>query len=108
MDFITSLTEDQGFNAIFTCIDKLMKLVRLTPCCMGEGLLSAEQTVKLFYDNVARLFGVPNTLFHDRDVQFTSQFWTAFFELIGRKVLFTSAYHVQMDGQMEQMHKVVE
>ena len=42
MDFITSLPEDQGCNAIFTCIDKLTKLVRLTPCHMGEGLLSAE------------------------------------------------------------------
>ena len=41
-------------------------------------------------------------------MQFTSQFWTAFFELIGNKVLFTSAYHLQIDGQMEQMHKVVE
>ena len=57
---------------------------------------------------MVRLFGVPNTILHDRDVRFTSQFWTAFFELIGSKVLFTSAYHPQMDGQMEQMHKVVE
>ena len=42
MDFIKSLPEDQGCNTIFTCIDKLTKLVRLTPCHMGEGLLSAE------------------------------------------------------------------
>ena len=75
---------------------------------MGEGLLSTEQTVKLFYENVVRLFGVLNTVLHDRDMQFTSQFWTAFFELIGSKVLFTSAYHPQIDGQMEQMYKVVE
>ena len=94
MDFITSLPEDQGSNAIFTCIDKLTKLVRLTHCHMGEGLLSAEQTAKLFYDNVVRLFGVPNTILHDRDVQFTTKFWTAFFELIVSKVLFTLAYHL--------------
>ena len=108
MDFITNLPKDQGCNAIFTCIDKVTKLVHLTPCHMGEGLLSAEQTAKLFYENVVRLFGVPNTILHDRDVQFTSQFWTAFFELIGSKVLFTSAYHPQIDGLMEQKHKVVE
>ena len=108
MDFITSLPKDQGSNAIFTCIDKLTKLVCLTPCCMGEGLLSAEQTAKLFYENVVRLFGVPNTVLHDQDVRFTSQFWTVFFELIGSKILFTSAYHLQMDRQMKQIHKVVE
>ena len=65
MDFITSLPKDQGCNAIFTCIAKLMKLVRFTPCHMGEGLLSTEQTVKLFYENVVRLFGVPDTILHD-------------------------------------------
>ena len=68
MDFITSLTEDQGSNAIFTCIEKLMKLVHLTPCHMGEGLLSAEQIAKLFYENVVRFFGVPNTILHNQDV----------------------------------------
>ena len=68
MDFITSLPKDQGSNAIFTCIDKLTKLVRLIPCCMGEGLLSAEQTAKFFYDNVVRLFGVLYTILPDRDV----------------------------------------
>ena len=91
MDFITSLPKYQGCNAIFTCIDKLTKLVRLTPCRMGEGLLSAEQTAKLFYENVVRLFGVPNTILHNRDIRFTSQFWTTFFGLIGNKVLFTLA-----------------
>ena len=65
MDFITSLPKDQGSNAIFTCIDNLTKLVHFIPCHMGEGLLSAEQTAKLFYENVVGLFGVPNTVFHD-------------------------------------------
>ena len=108
MDFITSLSKDQSSNAIFSCIDKLRKLVRLTPCHIGEGLLSTEQTVKLFYDNAVRLFGVPNSVLHDWNVQFTSQFWTAFFELISSKVLFTLEYYPQMDEQMEQMYKVVE
>ena len=65
MDFITSLPKDQGCNAIFICIDKLTKLVRLTPCHMREGLLSTEQTVKLFYENVVRLFGVLNIVLHE-------------------------------------------
>ena len=72
MDILMSLPKDQGCNAIFTCFDKLTKLVHLTPCRMGGGLLSAEQTTKLFYDNVVRLFEVPNTVLHDRDVQFIS------------------------------------
>ena len=42
MDFITNLPEcGGGFNAIYTCVDKLTKLVRLTPCKLGAGELSA-------------------------------------------------------------------
>ena len=37
MDFITSLPEDQGCNAIFTCVDKLTKFVCLTPVAWGRG-----------------------------------------------------------------------
>ena len=67
MDFITSLPTDRGYNAVFTCVDKLMKLVRLIPCFMGEGELSAEATARLFYENVVRLYGVPKAILHDRD-----------------------------------------
>ena len=39
---------------------------------MGEGALLAEATARLFYDSVVRLYGVPTTVLHDRDVRFTS------------------------------------
>lgn len=37
MDFSTSLPGEDGYSAILTCVDRLTKLVRLTPTRM-EGL----------------------------------------------------------------------
>lgn len=37
----------------------------------------------------------------DRDVTFTSSFWTKLFHLSGTKLAFSSAYHLQTDGQSE-------
>ena len=98
MDFVTGLPLDSGCNAIYTVVDKLTKLVKLVPCFVGEGELSAPATAKLFFDHIVRSFGVPMTVIHDRDPRFTSSFWSALFELIGSRVVLSSAYHPQTDG----------
>ena len=59
MDFITGLPLDSGHNAVFVCVDKLTKLVRLVACSAGEGELSAVETAKLFMNNAVRYYGVP-------------------------------------------------
>ena len=37
-----------------TCIEGLLGYVRLIPCFMGEGELSAEQVAQLFFNSVVR------------------------------------------------------
>ena len=44
MDFITDLPPVASFNAIYTVVDRLTKLVRVSPCTMGGGALSASET----------------------------------------------------------------
>ena len=72
MDFITDLPLVDGKNALFVCVDKLTKYTRLCPCLVGEKALSAPAVAKLFFDNVVTLFGVPDSVLHDRDPRFTS------------------------------------
>ena len=94
MDFVTNLpTCGNGFNAIFTCVDRLTKFVRLTPCILGAGELSAATVARLFFDSVVRLFGIPDNVVHDRDPRFTGEFWRCLWDLMGSKTVFTSAYH---------------
>ena len=95
MDFITDLPECGAlkYNGIFTVVDRLTKFVRLIAIRLGEGSLSAESVARLFWDNVASLFGVPQDIVSDRDPRFTSEFWRSFHSLLGTKTLFSSSYH---------------
>jgi hypothetical protein len=52
--------------------------------------------------------GVPKTLVSDRDSKFTSKFWRALAALMDTRLLLSSAYHPQTDGQTERMNRVLE
>jgi hypothetical protein len=47
------------------------------------------------------LHGVPKKIMLDRGSQFTSKFWEKLHESMDTKQNFSSAYHLQMDGQMK-------
>ena len=86
MDFITSLPECNGKNALMMCCDKLGKLSRLVPTWVWENRLSAPEVAKLFFANWVRYYGVPKWLTHDRDVRFTASFWRALWAMHGSKL----------------------
>ena len=51
MDFISGLPSSQGYNSIYTFIDKFTKFVHLIPCFKNEGSLSAPECANLFFSN---------------------------------------------------------
>ena len=108
MDFITELPPFGDFNGIYTCVDKLMKFVKLIPIVIGQGALSASEVAYLFFKHVVQLFGIPCVVLHDCDARFTAHFWHCLWELLGSRVALSSAYHPQLDGQTEHTHWTVE
>ena len=95
MDWITGLPHSGplGFNAIFTIVNRTTKGIRLAPCVLGVGEMSAEAKAKLFFDGIVRHYGLPDEVLHDRDPRFTANFWTALWKALGSKAVFSSAYH---------------
>ena len=98
MDFITHLPECNEFNAMYTCIVCLLGLVRLTPCTHGVGEMSAAAMAKLFFNAVVQQFGLPDDIIHDRDARYTVDLWRELWTAMGTKMLFSLAYHSQMNG----------
>ena len=44
----------------------------------------------------------------NRDTKFTSYFWKALFNLIGTKLVISTTYYLQTDGQTEYLNKILK
>ena len=99
MDFITSLPcTALGYNAIFTCVDRLSKFVQLIPCMVGESALSVGEVAEMFFTHIVRQFGLPGEDVHDQDARFTANLWQNLWAFLGTRVHISSEHHPQSDG----------
>ncbi|KAJ9519236.1 hypothetical protein QJQ45_017895, partial [Haematococcus lacustris] len=106
MDFIGPLpATPRGHTMIFTIVDKLSKMIHLIPTTTTA---TAQDTARLFFDHIFKHHGLPEAIISDRDPKFTSDFWTSLFHLTGTRLLLSSAYHPQTDGQTERANRTVE
>jgi transposase InsO family protein len=99
MDFVFDLPlTENGKNGIAVVVDKLSKqahFLALSP------QFDAIELAKVYLHEVYRHHGLPRILISDRDVRFTSLFWTTLMERLGVKLNLSSAYHPETDGQSE-------
>jgi transposase InsO family protein len=52
--------------------------------------------------------GVPKKIVSDRGTQFTSRFWERLHKALDTQLCFSSAYHPQIDGQIERVNQILE
>ena len=65
MDFITGLPKSgpQQHDAIFVIVDRLTKMAHYIPT---HESITSEGTARLYFDNIFRLHGLPDSLVSDR------------------------------------------
>jgi transposase InsO family protein len=54
------------------------------------------------------LHRLPQTIVSDRGAQFIARFWEQLQESLGTKLIRSSAYHLQTDGQTERVNQILE
>ncbi|MBW0474052.1 hypothetical protein O181_013767 [Austropuccinia psidii MF-1] len=64
---------------------------------------TAMDTALLFWNNILSTCGAPKIIISDRDPKFTSEFWTHLSDMLGTKLVFSTAFHPQTDGLAEKM-----
>jgi transposase InsO family protein len=70
--------------------------------------LYAKEFAELYVDHAFRLHGLSREFITDRDVRFTSAFWQEVTVLIGTRIVMSSSFHPQTDGQMERVNQTLE
>ena len=106
MDIVSGLPETMnGFTGCVVFVYRLSKLAHFAPVSSTVDSIGLAQ---IFLDNIFRLHGMPQSIVSDRDPQFMSRFWRAVFDTLESKLLFSSAYHPQTDGQTERMNRTLE
>jgi transposase InsO family protein len=102
LDFIVALPRTQsGYDFIWVIVDRLTKVVHFI--CV-KTTYSRPQLAELYMSRIICLHGVPKKILSDRGTQFTSRIWERLHETLDTQLCFSSACHLQTDGQTERVN----
>src|SRR5258705_3624981 len=105
MDFIEQLPASEGFTAILVIVDRLTKQSLFIPT---HDTVDAPQLARLFLTHVFSKHGAPGHVTSDRGTEFVSHFFRSLGSLLSMKLHFMSGYHLEGNGQTEQINQVLE
>jgi hypothetical protein len=106
MDFIIGLPNtSQRHDSIWVIVDRLTKTAHFLPV---HTTYNAKKYTEIYIDQIVRLHGVPKTIISDRGAQFIAWFWKQLQHALGTKLIRSSAYHPQTDGQTERVNHILE
>jgi len=104
-DHITGLPRSHGYDAIYVVMDRLTKMSHFIPT---HTTATAEELVQLHLRHVWKHHGVPRVHNTDRGSLFTADYTRRFFKALNIDQRFSTAYHPQTQGQVENNNKWVE
>lgn len=105
LDFIEGLPRSDSFNAILVVVDKFSKYGHFLPI---KHLFTALQIAQLYLNQIYKLHDLPKAIISDRDRVFTSAVWQQLFRLSDTKLMMSSSYHPQIDGETERLNQCLE
>jgi hypothetical protein len=98
MDFIGPFPESRGYNYLWVIICRMISMVHLIPVHMR---MKASELSWIYKCEIVHLHGLPSSIVSDRDSRFTSKWWKELHRILGTKLLMSTSYHPQTDGQTE-------
>ena len=98
VNFIMKLLVVAEKDAILVVCDWLSKMTHFVVTTEG---MSAEGLVRLFRNNVWKLYGLPESVVLDRGSQFAVELMKELNKMLGIETRLLTAFHLQTDGQTE-------
>ena len=91
-------------DRVFVVVDRFRKISLVLPWKLTND---ASHIENLFFKEVIRIHGLPLNIVSDRDVKFVGHFWRNLWRKLGTNLSFSSAYHPQIDGQIEVINRTL-
>jgi len=104
IDIIGPLPKSNGQDAIVVIVNQFTKMIHLKATTMN---VSSEEIVKIYWDEIWKIHGVPKTVLSNRGPQFASRFMEDLIKALGTKRMLLTVYHPQTDGQTEQINQEI-
>ena len=104
-DFVGELPKLKGHNAIYVISDRLTKMAHFI---LTTTNISTADLMRLHIQHVWKLHGVPLVHGTNRGSTFTAAFTKSLYKGLGIKPQFSTAYHPQTQGQVENNNKWME
>jgi hypothetical protein len=98
IDFMGPLPESDGYDYIMVVICRLTSMLHLIAT---TTTVKATEVAALYYKEIVRLHGLPESIVSDRDSKFTSKFWEELHRISSSRLLMSTAFHPQTDGATE-------
>ena len=105
LDLITGLPLSNGFDGLLVVVDRLSKMAHYIPTTTD---ITSKGIARLFFDNIFKLHGIPDSVVSDRGTPFTSEFTHALSNLVGTEQRLSTSFHPQTDGQTERINAIIE
>ena len=86
-------------------VDKLSKVENFSPM---KASYTTSSVALVFLEDIIRLHGIPRKIISDRDLVFALALLTSLEYALGVQLNFSSAYHLETDGQTERLNQVLE
>lgn len=103
-DFVGPFPESRGFNYLWVIMDRMTSMVHLIPV---HTTMKASELSWIYRREIVRLHGLPSSIVSDRDSKFTSKWWRELHKIMGAKLLMSTSFHPQTDGQTERANRSI-
>ena len=105
MDFIKKLPFSSSFDTILVIVDHLLKQAIFIPT---HDTITSAKLACLFVVYVFSKHKVPSYVTSDRSSEFVSHFFRSLGTALDMRLYFTSGYHLEANGQVEQTNQTLE